>query len=65
MKNFHCCATCEHFQIKKEEGVSYFCKRLGYATKPEYRFKCWSPKDNVRRLMQKQEDESTPLIDDV
>jgi hypothetical protein len=54
-----------HFQIKKEEGVSYFCKRLGYATKPEYRFNCWSPKDNVRRLMQKQEDESNPLIDDV
>lgn len=55
MKNFHCCATCQHFRVvKKEGGTTYQCSRLGYETKPVYQFNCWNPKENVRKLMEKE-----------
>ncbi|KIL48882.1 hypothetical protein KP77_20930 [Jeotgalibacillus alimentarius] len=34
----------------------YFCKRLGYETKPDYRFNCWEPKEHVKKLMEKRRD---------
>lgn len=53
---FHCCATCKHFVARKEkEGVRYFCSRLGYETKTTYVFTCWDPKDNVVKLIEKEE----------
>ncbi|WP_253702039.1 hypothetical protein [Bacillus sp. FJAT-27445] len=54
MKDFHCCATCQHFRAEKKiEGMKYFCTRLGYETKPKYKFNCWSPKEHVQELMKK------------
>jgi hypothetical protein len=54
---FHCCATCIHFRVEKEaEKTRYRCARLSYETRPDYRFNCWSPKEQVRRLMNKQEE---------
>ncbi|RHW39114.1 hypothetical protein D1B31_14255 [Neobacillus notoginsengisoli] len=54
MKDFHCCATCEHFRaVKKAEGMQYVCSRLGYETKPAYKFNCWSPKAHVQELINK------------
>ncbi|WP_261133708.1 hypothetical protein [Bacillus sp. Marseille-Q3570] len=52
---FHCCATCIHFEVQKgDDGVRHFCSRLGYETKPDYRFNCWKPKENVQKLIEKE-----------
>jgi hypothetical protein len=52
MKDFHCCATCRHFKAeKKKEGMLYLCGRLGFETKTNYKFNCWSPKDNIKKLV--------------
>nr|WP_243354918.1 hypothetical protein [Bacillus litorisediminis] len=54
MKDFHCCATCTHFEaIKAREKMIYRCKRLGYETKTHYKFNCWSPKEHIKKLMEK------------
>ncbi|MCM3763652.1 hypothetical protein M3234_01610 [Neobacillus niacini] len=54
MRDFHCCATCQHFRAeKKEDGMKYYCSRLGYETKPNYQFNCWNPKENIIKLMNK------------
>lgn len=56
-KTYHCCATCIHFRVeKREKGVIYRCSRLRYETKPSYQFHCWEPKEQVRRLMEKETD---------
>ncbi|MDN3015234.1 hypothetical protein PH210_03305 [Paenibacillus sp. BSR1-1] len=56
MKDFHCCATCKHFIAeRKPEGMRYFCSRLGYETKTNYKFNCWSPKENILPLMTRKE----------
>ncbi|UFJ43306.1 hypothetical protein LOK74_12505 [Brevibacillus humidisoli] len=56
---FHCCATCQHFRVVKEAGqTSYRCARLTYETRPEYQFRCWSPTEKVKRLMQKRRSQS-------
>lgn len=55
MKNFHCCATCESFKAEKSQsGMRYSCNRLGYDTRPNYQFHCWNPKENVKKLIEKQ-----------
>lgn len=55
MKNFHCCATCIHFSATRQGGeMVYLCERLGYETKTNNRFDCWTPKENVRRLMERE-----------
>nr|WP_041057943.1 hypothetical protein [Jeotgalibacillus campisalis] len=54
-KNFHACATCVHFEVLKlEKGMSYRCSRLGFQTRPEYKFNCWEPKAHIKKLMDKQ-----------
>lgn len=54
-KNFHACATCIHFQsVKLDNGMVYRCKRLGFETKPQYKFDCWVPMPHVKKLMDKQ-----------
>ncbi|WNC16816.1 hypothetical protein [Brevibacillus brevis] len=51
-QSFHCCASCVHFRVEKETGkVLYRCSRLGYETRPDYRFECWTPTERVKRLM--------------
>ncbi|WP_449622284.1 hypothetical protein [Robertmurraya sp. Marseille-Q9965] len=51
---FQFCASCIHFRAKREHrGMKYHCSRLGYETKPSYQFDCWSPKETVRKLMEK------------
>ncbi|NQD64551.1 hypothetical protein HP456_01265 [Bacillus haikouensis] len=53
---FHCCATCIHIhsiKSSKDSKTSYFCSRLGYATKTSYQFSCWEPKEAVKELMKK------------
>jgi hypothetical protein len=57
VRDFHCCATCIHFEVKKKEtgrGVQYLCSRLGYETRTEYKFNCWTPKDHIMKLMEKE-----------
>lgn len=55
MKDFHCCATCIHFEVTKIEGkINYRCSRLGYDTDPKYKFNCWTPKEHVKRLIEKE-----------
>ncbi|MCC2686312.1 MAG: hypothetical protein K0R75_3211 [Paenibacillaceae bacterium] len=50
-KDYHCCATCRHFEVVKSGGVSARCSRLGYETSPKYKFNCWDPISRVRELM--------------
>ncbi len=51
---FHACATCINFRTEKAEGrMKYFCSRLGFETKTNYQFDCWDPKENVKKLMAK------------
>ncbi|MED0704549.1 hypothetical protein P4S91_20280 [Aneurinibacillus aneurinilyticus] len=54
-RDYHCCATCQHFQVLKHPArkTEYKCARLGYMTKPAYRFECWTPKDIVVERMRK------------
>ena len=55
MSKYHCCATCVHFRVvKKAEGTEYVCSRLKFETKPRYQFDCWNPKENIRKLMDKE-----------
>lgn len=52
MKDYHCCATCQHFKAeKKEKNMHYFCSRLRYETKTHYKFNCWTPKEHIKKLM--------------
>ncbi|WP_096154329.1 MULTISPECIES: hypothetical protein [Bacillus] len=52
---FHACATCIHFErIKIEKKMFDRCKRLGYETKAHYQFTCWTPKEEVKKLMDKE-----------
>ncbi|PLR82717.1 hypothetical protein [Bacillus canaveralius] len=54
--SFHACATCIHFQAERtDKRMKYFCRRLGYETRPDYRFNCWSPKEHVKKLIEKRE----------
>jgi len=47
-KDYHCCATCKNFSIKKENGkIVIKCNRLGYETKTHYKFSCWDPKPRI------------------
>lgn len=52
-RDYHCCATCQHFRVRKEAGqkTQYMCKRLGYATHPTYTFNCWAPNETVTRRL--------------
>jgi hypothetical protein len=57
--SFHACATCVNFNTqKRKDGMYYFCSRLGYETKPDYQFNCWTPKEQVVRLMEKRKGEN-------
>jgi hypothetical protein len=54
MKDFHCCATCSHFNAeRKSDSMIYYCSRLGFETKTNYKFNCWSPKKSIIDLMDK------------
>ncbi|MGG0174898.1 hypothetical protein [Gottfriedia acidiceleris] len=54
MKDFHCCATCQHFKAEKQvKGMKYYCSRLGFETMTNYKFNCWSPNENVKKLINK------------
>ncbi|MBX5476379.1 MAG: hypothetical protein IRZ18_04555 [Clostridia bacterium] len=44
-----CCASCVHVGVRRVGGqVRVYCRRLGYDTRPEWRFDCWTPKPHVR-----------------
>lgn len=52
VKDYHCCATCQHFQVyRTEQGPKATCLRLGYETKPSYKFHCWNPRPDIRTRM--------------
>lgn len=54
VERFHVCASCVNFQaVRTDDGMKYFCRRLGYETKTTYKFNCWEPKPQVKRLMEK------------
>ncbi|MGG2027191.1 hypothetical protein AB1282_15950 [Gottfriedia sp. S16(2024)] len=54
MKDFRCCATCQHFKAEKQvKGMKYYCSRLGFETMTNYKFNCWSPNENVKKLINK------------
>nr|WP_303800656.1 hypothetical protein [Alicyclobacillus macrosporangiidus] len=49
-KDYHCCATCIHFKAERTHGqLRIYCSRLGYDTKPYYKFNCWDPKPGIGR----------------
>jgi hypothetical protein len=55
MRDFHFCATCMHFKAeRKSDRMVYYCSRLGYETKTNYKFNCWTPKNSIIDLMKKQ-----------
>ncbi|TYS74834.1 hypothetical protein FZC75_02940 [Sutcliffiella horikoshii] len=55
VNRFHACATCKHYQVIKLDTHSiYRCSRLGFETKPHYKFDCWQPKENIIQLMKKE-----------
>ncbi len=52
---FQVCAACQHYQvIKLNTHNVYRCSRLGFETKPHYKFNCWKPKEKVLQLMKRQ-----------
>jgi hypothetical protein len=52
--SFHACATCIHYKVEKNNNeVIYKCSRLGFETKPTHKFNCWTPKEQVLKLMKK------------
>nr|WP_081412073.1 hypothetical protein [Alicyclobacillus herbarius] len=52
-KDYHCCATCIHFRAERaNHRVRTYCSRLGYDTRPEYKFKCWNPKETIVKKIQ-------------
>lgn len=52
---YHCCATCRHFSAeKKDKQMQYKCIRLGFNTRPEYKFDCWDPRKDIQRKMNQQ-----------
>ncbi|MFS0823029.1 hypothetical protein [Bacillus sp. 1P02SD] len=54
---YHACATCMNFAAERKNGImTYRCVRLGYDTKPEYRFNCWEPKPHILKLMETSEE---------
>lgn len=60
MRKFHCCATCIHYRVEKDKvhnKTSTKCSRLKFDTKPTYQFNCWDPKIQVKKLMEKEEDQ--------
>ncbi|MCF8566088.1 hypothetical protein LLE49_15285 [Alicyclobacillus tolerans] len=59
-KNYHCCATCQHFHVFKDSsGVHTECLRLGYATKPQYQFRCWNPRPDIVERMRRSDQDGT------
>jgi hypothetical protein len=57
VRNFHCCASCIHFEATKDDELNKMktrCTRLQYETKPHYQFSCWHPKPEVQKLMKKE-----------
>jgi hypothetical protein len=60
---FHACATCIHYGVTKTvTGQQFRCTRLGYETKPFYKFNCWIPKEQVKKLMEKERGEKEKRI---
>ncbi|WP_316246606.1 hypothetical protein [Sutcliffiella horikoshii] len=56
VNRFQACATCKHYQVLKlNTRTVYRCSRLGFDTKPHYKFDCWQPKDNIIQLMKKEQ----------
>ncbi|CAM3993078.1 hypothetical protein [Alkalicoccus chagannorensis] len=56
---YHCCATCEHFHAAKgDAGMVYHCIRLGYETRPEYKFNCWEPREAIRKKLAEEQERS-------
>nr|WP_249226493.1 hypothetical protein [Alicyclobacillus mengziensis] len=55
-ERYHCCATCVHYCAKRTDaGVHTYCSRLGYDTRPNWKFHCWTPKEHIiQRLKAKQ-----------
>ncbi|PSR21754.1 MAG: hypothetical protein C7B45_09740 [Sulfobacillus acidophilus] len=44
------CATC--VWIQHEKPHVFVCSRLGYETKPRYKFRCWTPRPQYRTSVQ-------------
>ncbi len=58
MEDRHCCATCIHIAAERSQDGShrFRCTRLGYETKPRWRFACWEervPERPMRRTEEK------------
>ncbi|MFC7393869.1 hypothetical protein [Scopulibacillus cellulosilyticus] len=58
--HYHCCASCRHFRIRSKDGGKIsVCSRLGYETKPFYKFNCWDPKPRVQQALENKLDEKS------
>ncbi len=40
------CATC--VWIRHQDPHGFICARLGYQTKPQWKFRCWVPRERYR-----------------
>ena len=54
MREYHCCATCTHYEIRRDMAEKFYCSRLGFATSPKYQFNCWVPKDDIQERIKKE-----------
>lgn len=46
-RDVHFCATCQH--LRHERRGKFVCARLGYETRPRWKFNCWSPRPKFRQ----------------
>jgi hypothetical protein len=52
IERYHCCASCVHFIAKRtDKGVQTYCSRLGYDTRPNWKFDCWTPKERIKQRL--------------
>jgi hypothetical protein len=40
-------------KLNAKGNITYLCSRLGFETKPKHQFNCWTPKEEVVKLMNK------------
>jgi hypothetical protein len=51
MPDRHCCATCIHIgRVTANGGARFRCTRLGWETRPEWRFHCWTERPRTVKM---------------
>jgi hypothetical protein len=45
-----CCATCRHVERQATRMPRFQCRRLGWETRPEWRFDCWVERPRTEKM---------------